>query len=140
MLWDITTKFLPVEDLIRSQLFIKFDGYSLKNGAAMPLTISNFPRAWQAYFLSNTLQIWLENTSFDNLQMMWNNVFDTSIGFRFEKIWWAAPYISIACTWIELCLKKLNKSFKNPILHITKNTVSWETGESDKHSSVNNFL
>ena len=87
MLWDITTKFLPVEDLIRSQLFTKFDGYSLKNGAAMPLTISNFPRAWQAYFLSNTLQIWLENTSFDNLQMMWNNVFDTSIGFGFEKIW-----------------------------------------------------
>ena len=87
MLWDITTKFLPVEDLIRSQLFTKFDGYSLKNGAAMPLTISNFPRAWQAYFLSDTLQIWRENTSFDNLQMMWNNVFDTSIGFGFEKIW-----------------------------------------------------
>ena len=54
----------------RSQLFTNFDGYSLKNGAAMPLTISNFPRAWQAYFLSNTLQIWRENTSFDNLQMM----------------------------------------------------------------------
>ena len=87
MLWDITTKFSPVEDLIRSQLFTNFDGYSLKNGAAMPLTISNFPRAWQAYFLSNTLQIWWENTSFDNLQMMWNNVFDTSIGFGFEKIW-----------------------------------------------------
>ena len=87
MLWDITTTFLPVEDLMRSELFKNFDGYSLKNGAAMPLTISNFPRAWQAYFLSNTLQIWLENTSFDNLQMMWNNVFDTSIGFGFEKIW-----------------------------------------------------
>ena len=87
MLWDITTKFLPVEDLIRSQLFTNFDGYSLKNGAATPLTIWNFSRAWQAYFLSNNLQIWWENTSFNDLQMIWNNVFDTSIGFWFEKIW-----------------------------------------------------
>ena len=87
MLWDITTKFLPVEDLIKSQLFTNFDGYSLKNGAATPLTIWNFSRAWQAYFLSNNLQIWRENTSFNDLQMIWNNVFDTSIGFWFEKIW-----------------------------------------------------
>ena len=87
MLWDITTKFLPVEDLIRSELFTNFDGYSLKNGAATPLTIWNFSRAWQAYFLSNNLQIWWENTSFNDLQMIWNNVFDTSIGFWFEKIW-----------------------------------------------------
>ena len=87
VLWDITTKFLPVEDLIRSQLFTNFDGYSLKNGAATPLTIWNFSRGWQAYFLSNNLQIWRENTSFNDLQMIWNNVFDTSIGFWFEKIW-----------------------------------------------------
>ena len=87
LLWDITTKFLPAENLIRSQLFTNFDGYSLKNGAATPLTIWNFSRAWQAYFLSNNLQIWWENTSFNDLQMIWNNVFDTSIGFWFEKIW-----------------------------------------------------
>ena len=72
---------------MRSQLFRNFDGYSLKNGAATPLTIWNFSRAWQAYFLSNNLQIWWENTSFNDLQMIWNNVFDTSIGFWFEKIW-----------------------------------------------------
>ena len=87
MLWDIITKFLPVEDLIWSQLFTNLNGYSLKNSAATPLTIWNFSRAWQAYFLSNNLQIWRENTSFNDLQMIWNNVFDTSIGFWLEKIW-----------------------------------------------------
>ena len=83
----MTIKFLPVKDLIRSQLFTNFDGYSLKNDTATPLTISNFSRAWQAYFLSYTLQIWGENTSFKDVQMMCNNDFDTSSGFRFEKIW-----------------------------------------------------
>ena len=101
MLWDITTKFLPVEDLMRSQLFINFYGYSLKNGAATPLTIWNFSRAWQAYFLSNNLQIWWENTSFNDLQMIWNNVFDTSISFWFEKIW-------LSCT-VHFCSLYLDK-------------------------------
>ena len=83
---SITTKFLPVEDLIRSQLFTNFDGYSLKNDAVTPLTISNFSRARQAYFLSYTLQILCENTTFIDVQMMCNDDFDISIGFRFEKI------------------------------------------------------
>ena len=87
MLWDITTKFLPVKDLIRSQLFTKFDGYSLKNGAATPLTIWNFSRAWQAYFWSYTLQILCENTTFIDVQMICSDDFDISSGFRFEKIW-----------------------------------------------------
>ena len=71
---------------MRSQLFTNFDGYSLKNDAATPLTISNFSRAWQAYFLSYTLQILCENTTFIDVQMMYNNNFDTSSGFRFGKI------------------------------------------------------
>ena len=99
VLWDITTKFLPVKDLLRSQLFTKFYGYSLKNGAAMPLTIWNFSRAWQAYFLSNNLQIWWENTSFNDLQMIWNSVFDTSLVSDLKKSGWATTYISIAYTW-----------------------------------------
>ena len=84
--WGITTKFLPVKDLKKSQLSTKFEGCSLKNDAATPLTISNFSRAWQAYFLSYTLQIWCENTTFIDVQMMCNDDFDISIGFRFEKI------------------------------------------------------
>ena len=123
MLWDITTKFLPVEDLIRSQLFTNFDGYSLKNGAATPLTIWNFSRAWQAYFLSNNLQIWWENTSFNDLQMIWNNVFDTSIGFWFEKIW-------LSCTvhFYSLYLAE-NMSWKNSVRweHEWKNSAQLRT-------------
>ena len=116
MLWDITTKFLPVEDLMRSQLFTNFDGYSLKNGAATPLTIWNFSRAWQAYFLSNNLQIWRENTSFNDLQMIWNNVFDTSIGFWFEKIWLSCTvhsyslYLnSLSFVWYKRMTKKITR-------------------------------
>ena len=86
MLWDITTKFLPVQDLIRSQLSTKFEECSLKNDAATPLTISNFSRAWQAYFWSYTLQILCENTTFIDVQMMCSDDFDISSGFRFGKI------------------------------------------------------
>ena len=101
MLWDITTKFLPVQDLMRRQLSTKFEEFILKNDAATPLTISNFSRAWQAYFLSYTLQIWCENTSFKDVQMMCNNDFDTSSGFRFEKIW-------LSCT-VHICSLYLTK-------------------------------
>ena len=86
MLWDITTKFLPVQDLIKRQLSTKFEECILKNDAATPLTISNFSRAWQAYFWSYTLQILCENTTFIDVQMMCSDDFDISSGFRFSKI------------------------------------------------------
>ena len=80
----------------------KFGGCNSKNKPATPLTISNFSRAWQAYFLSYTLQIWCENTSFKDVQMMCNNDFDTSSGFRFEKIW-------LSCT-VHICSLYLDYS------------------------------
>ena len=118
MLWDITTKFLPVQDLIKSQLSTKFEEFSLKNEAATPLTISNFSRAWQAYFLSYTLQILCENTTFIDVQMMCNDDFDISSGFRFGKI-------SVECSVPEtnrgLCLQsvwisQLWTSFRSDII------------------------
>ena len=97
--WGITTKFLPLKDLKRSQLSTKFEECSLKNDAATPLTISNFSRAWQAYFLSYTLQIWCENTSFKDVQMMFLWVLDISTGFRFGNFCWSChiQFLSHPC-------------------------------------------
>ena len=72
---------------MKRQLSTKFEECILKNDAATPLTISNFSRAWQAYFWSYTLQILCENTTFIDVQMMCSDDFDISSGFRFEKIW-----------------------------------------------------
>ena len=47
---------------------------------------SNFSRAWQAYFLSYSLQILCESITFRDVNMMYNDDFDTSSGFRFGKI------------------------------------------------------
>ena len=76
----------------------------MKNDTATPLTISNFSRAWQAYFLSYTLQIWCENTTFIDVQMMCNDDFDISIGFRFEKI-----HVSCTVHFYSLYLPKLGQ-------------------------------
>ena len=93
VLWDITTKFLPVQDLIRSQLSTKFEECSLKNDSATPLTISNFSRAWQAYFLSYTTKTLVKNISYKDLQII--------LGQRF---------------WISSCLK-VSKNVKSLPLH-----------------------
>ena len=71
VLWDINTKFLPVEDLIRIQLSSKFKRCCLKNRPAMPLTFSNFSRARQAHFLSYDLQIWWKVITFKGTYMIW---------------------------------------------------------------------
>ena len=71
---------------MKRQLSTKFEECILKNDAAMPLTISNFSGAWQAYFLTYTLQILCENTTFTDVEMMCNDNFDISSGFRFSKI------------------------------------------------------
>ena len=71
---------------MKRQLSTKFEECILKNDAATPLTISNFSRAWQAYFWSYTLQILCENTTFIDVQMMCSDDFDISSGFRFSKI------------------------------------------------------
>ena len=86
VVWDINTKFLPVEDLIRFQLFTKFGGPSFTQNRFPAKTILNFSRAWQAYFLSFDFQIWWEVTSFEDVQMMLNDDFDISTGFKFRKI------------------------------------------------------
>ena len=80
---------------MKRQLSTKFEECILKNDAATPLTISNFSRAWQAYFWSYTLQILCENTTFIDVQMMCSDDFDISSGFRFEKIW-------LSCT-VHIC-------------------------------------
>ena len=71
---------------MKIQLSRKFEACILKHDAATPLTISNFSRAWQAYFWSYTLQILCENTTFIDVQMMCSDDFDISSGFRFGKI------------------------------------------------------
>ena len=120
---------------MRIQLSTKFKRCCLKNKPAMPLTISNFSRAWQAYFLSNTLQIWWENTSFINVQMMSISVFDTSIVFRVEKIivscsvhfyslylTWSTRYLKTAHLYYYL-LKPLCLSVLNASVHPAQDTL-----------------
>ena len=91
---------------MKSQLSTKFEECSLKNDAAMPLTISNFSRAWQAYFLSYTLQILCENTTFIDVQMICSDDFDISSGFRFGKI-------SVSCSVHFYSLYLLYDTWKN---------------------------
>ena len=134
VLWDITSKFLPVQELIKSQLSTKFEECSLKNDAATPLTISNFSRAWQAYFLSYTLQIWCENTSFKDVQMMCYNDFDTSSGFRFEKIW-------LSCT-VHMCslyLACLIRWFFNFLSNCSRPVSFWRYFSSPRLMIFNSF-
>ena len=71
VLWDITTKFLPVKEHIRIQLSSKFRRCCMENKPAMPLTFSNFSRARQAHFLSYDLQIWWEVITFKGAYVMW---------------------------------------------------------------------
>ena len=85
VVWDINTKFSPVSVLIRFQLFTKFERHSLKNEAAMPLTIKNFSRAWQGHFLSQALQTWQICFFFVDVQMILLSYLDTSDCLEIEK-------------------------------------------------------
>ena len=71
VLWDINTKFLPVIDHRRSQLSTKFEGASCTENGFPVKTILNFSRAWQAYFLSDNLQIWGEVKTFKGVYVIW---------------------------------------------------------------------
>ena len=51
----------------------------------MPLTILNFSRAWQAHFLSNTLQTWQSCLFFVDLQLILLSLLDTCDYIEFEK-------------------------------------------------------
>ena len=77
VVWDINTKFSPVSALIRFQLFTKFERHSLKNEAAIPLTIKNFSRAWQGHFFRDTLQTWQIFFFFVDAQMILLSPLDT---------------------------------------------------------------
>ena len=82
---DINTKFFPVSVPIRFQLFTKFEKHSLKNEAAMPLTIKNLSRALQGHFLSQVLQTWQICFFFVDVQMILLSYLDTSDCLEIEK-------------------------------------------------------
>ena len=102
LVWDITTKISPFLDLMRTQLFTKFGDPCCTQNGFPAKTILNFSRAWQAYFLSFDFQIWWEVTSFEDVQMMWNNDFDISAGFNFRKISVECPVHILRCPWSNL--------------------------------------
>ena len=78
-------KFLPVVKLKRLPLFTKFGGPSFKKKPAMPLASQKLPRAWQAYFLSNTLQTWQSCLFFVDLQLILLSLLDVCDYMKFEK-------------------------------------------------------
>ena len=51
----------------------------------MPLTISNLSRAWQAHFLSNTLQTWQSCLFFVDLKLMLLSLLDMYDYIKIEK-------------------------------------------------------
>ena len=51
----------------------------------MPLTISNFSRAWQAHFLSNTLQTWQNCLFFVDPQLILLSLLEMYDFIKFEK-------------------------------------------------------
>ena len=57
-------------DLQKIWLFTKFESHSSKIVPATSISILNFWRAWQPYFLSQTLQILVSHVSFIDKQMM----------------------------------------------------------------------
>ena len=62
--------FLSFEHLQKIRIFPKSGGRSSKIEPAMPISILNFQRVWQPYFLCHTLQILIKHGFFTDKQMM----------------------------------------------------------------------
>ena len=56
VVWDINTKFSPLNVLISFQLSTKFEGHNSLKKTAMPLGSSKWKLAWRAHFLSHTYE------------------------------------------------------------------------------------
>ena len=100
VVWDINTKFSAVFVLIRFQLFAQFGSDGSKKRAATPLTISNFSRAWQAHFLSNTLQTWQSFFVFCRSTIDITITFGFMWLYRIWKIWNSFPLHMFRASWI----------------------------------------
>ena len=70
MLWDINTKFLPVEDLNWRQLFTKFEDSRCTQIWISCQNVLKLKRAWRAQFLSNAFQILQKCITFEDAQMI----------------------------------------------------------------------
>ena len=64
--------------LQKIHIFKKFGGCSSKIRPAMPISILNYQRAWQAIFLSHTLQIFKNDSFFIDKQMILVSFFEIS--------------------------------------------------------------
>ena len=69
---------ISFEDLLKISNFAKLQHRSSKNEPAMPISILNFPRAWQPHFLSHTLQILVKHAFFIDVQMLLVSYFCSS--------------------------------------------------------------
>ena len=70
MVWDINTKFLPVEDHNRRQLLTKFEGSWCAQIWISCQNILKLKWAWQAQFLSYAFQILQKCITFEDAQMI----------------------------------------------------------------------
>ena len=68
---------IPFVDLQKVSLFLKFGGYGSKIESAMPISILNFSRAWQSYFLRYTLETLISYGFFIDKKMMFYSFFCT---------------------------------------------------------------
>ena len=70
MVWDINTKFLPVEDHNRRQLLTKFEGSWCAQIWISCQNILKLKWAWRAQFLSYAFQILQKCITFEDAQMI----------------------------------------------------------------------
>ena len=66
---------ISFEDLQKISLFPKFEGCGLKIESATPISILNFPRAWQSYLVSYALQILVNHRSYIGQHMIFISIF-----------------------------------------------------------------
>ena len=76
---------LSFEDLQKIWISPKFGGCGSKTTPATPISILNFSRAWQSYFLSYTLEILITYGFFIDKKMMFYSFF--CVFNRTAKIW-----------------------------------------------------
>ena len=77
-LWDILKRISAFLQLRAKCICTRFGGCSSKIEPAMPISISSYQRAWQTFSMSHALQIFKNDVSFIDEQMILISFFDSS--------------------------------------------------------------
>ena len=101
VVWDINTKFSPINVPISYQLFTNFEVTSYIQNGFTAKTILSFSRAWQAYFLSHSHQTPQIFYFFADLQIILLSFLGISNCFKNTKN--AGAFLSRYSDLLDLC-------------------------------------